>query len=41
MVSTMATVFNLGEDDEGMHTLREKLRSADGSRRPGGAPTRR
>ncbi|HEU4366275.1 MAG TPA: nucleoside recognition domain-containing protein, partial [Candidatus Krumholzibacteria bacterium] len=28
MVSTMATVFNLGESDEGMHTLREKLRAA-------------
>jgi ferrous iron transport protein B len=28
MVSTMATVFNLGEDGEGMHTLREKLRAA-------------
>ena len=28
MVSTMATVFNLGESEEGMHTLREKLRAA-------------
>ncbi len=28
MVSTMATVFNLGDDDEGMHTLRQKLRNA-------------
>ncbi|MFN8177059.1 MAG: ferrous iron transport protein B [bacterium] len=28
MVSTMATVFNLGEDDSGMHTLRERLRAA-------------
>ncbi len=28
MVSTMATVFNLGESDEGMHTLRDKLRMA-------------
>ena len=28
MVSTMATVFNLGEGDDGEHTLRERLRSA-------------
>jgi ferrous iron transport protein B len=28
MVSTMATVFNLGETDEGMQTLRDKLRHA-------------
>jgi ferrous iron transport protein B len=28
MVSTMATVFNLGETDEGTHTLRDKLRNA-------------
>ncbi len=28
MVATMATVFNLGESDAGMHTLRDKLRSA-------------
>jgi ferrous iron transport protein B len=28
MVSTMATVFNLGESDEGIQTLREKLRTA-------------
>ncbi len=28
MVSTMATVFNLGDDDEGMHTLRQKLQGA-------------
>ncbi len=28
MVSTMATVFNLGESDEGLHTLRDKLRLA-------------
>ncbi len=28
MVSTMATVFNLGDDDDGFHTLREKLASA-------------
>jgi ferrous iron transport protein B len=31
MVSTMATVFNLGESDEGIHTLREKLRAATDS----------
>ncbi len=28
MVSTMGTVFNLGETDEGTHTLRAKLRNA-------------
>ena len=28
MVATMATVFNLGEDDEGFSTLREKMQSA-------------
>jgi ferrous iron transport protein B len=31
MVSTMATVFNLGESDEGMHTLRQKLQTATDS----------
>jgi ferrous iron transport protein B len=28
MVSTMATVFNLGQEDDGMHTLRQRLRAA-------------
>jgi ferrous iron transport protein B len=28
MVATMATVFNLGDDDDGFLTLREKMRSA-------------
>jgi len=28
MVSTMATVFNLGESDDGMHSLRERLRTS-------------
>jgi ferrous iron transport protein B len=28
MVATMATVFNLGDDEDGFHTLREKMRTA-------------